>query len=174
MPLTDPQRATLLKAINPNRVKKDPRGFSHVEAFDVIAHLTRVFGFEGWDKDVKSLSCIFDDHVEWTTRGGEKKQGWDVAYACVVRLIVKTVDGRELTHSEDAATGSATHQPTHADAHDLAIKDAVSSALKRCAKDLGDQFGLSLYADGMTDAFVNKVIPYEQTPPGRIREENGL
>lgn len=165
MPLTDPQREVMLKPINPARVKKNPRGFSHLEAFDVIAHLSRVFGFEGHDKEIKSLQPIFET---------EKDGKWTVAYSCVMRLTIKTTDGRELKHTEDASTGSAINQPSRADAHDLAIKDAVSSALKRCAKDLGDQFGLSLYADGRTDAIVNKVVPYEQTPAGRIREENGL
>ena len=32
-------------------------------------------------------------------------------------------------------------------AHDLAMKSAISQALKRCAANLGDQFGLSLYSD---------------------------
>ena len=59
-------------------------------------------------------------------------------------------DGNPVAVIEDAATGSAQNMPSPADAFDFAIKNAVSYALKRCAKDLGDQFGLSLYNKGQT------------------------
>src|SRR5206468_12576286 len=45
-------------------------------------------------------------------------------------------------------TGTSPNLPDYGDAHDFAAKNAVSYALKRCATDLGDQFGLSLYNKG--------------------------
>ena len=62
---------------------------------------------------------------------------------------------------EDVGTGEAINQPSRGDAHDLALKSAVSGALKRCAKDLGDQYGLGLYDKGSLEPTVRKVIAYD-------------
>lgn len=63
------------------------------------------------------------------------------------------------TYTESAA-GGATNFPDskRADAHDFAIKTAESQAMKRCAMNLGDQFGLSLYAKAAADAVVGTVL----------------
>jgi hypothetical protein len=39
----------------------------------------------------------------------------------------------------------------------MAIKTAETQALKRCAINLGDQFGLSLYRNGSTAPLVRKL-----------------
>jgi hypothetical protein len=44
------------------------------------------------------------------------------------------------------------------DVHDMAIKTAESQALKRCATNLGDQFGLSLYRNGSADPVVTVTL----------------
>lgn len=149
------QRDTLLQPIKPHRVSKDGKGFSHVEAYEIKAHLNRLFGFEGWSTHIDSLSCFMEDGGD---RGPDSK--WTVGYLCTMTLTVgdKT--------SSDASTGDATNQKSRADAHDLAVKSAVSGALKRCATALGDQFGLSLYAKGSMEALVKRVIPYEEEPDG--------
>ena len=146
MEFTDEQRKILLQPIKPHRVSKDGKGFSHVEAYEIKAHLNRVFGFEGWGTSIESLKCLFED---------EKDGKWTVAYLCTMRLWV---GGKT---SADASTGDATNQRSRADAHDLAVKSAVSGALKRCATALGDQFGLSLYNKGSMEPLVGRVIPYE-------------
>lgn len=152
MSLTREQVETLLRPINPRRVLK-AQNQSHVAAFDVIAHLSRVFGFGGWSNDVVSLELVHE-HIS-----GEppKARAW-VTYRCMMRLTIFDADGNEVCHFEDAATGSAQNMPTVGDAHDFAVKNAVSYALKRCAKNLGDQFGLSLYNKGATSALVGKTL----------------
>lgn len=152
--LSPRQREILLEPIKDYRVKTDNSGMSYLEGYEVIAHLSRIFGFENWDKHVTSLDLVFEESQEKNNR-----VGWWVCYRCTVRLVI---NGGQII-KEDAGTGSAQNQPSRADAHDLAIKSAVTDALKRAAKDLGDQFGLSLYHKGSTDALVRKVIPYE--PP---------
>ena len=49
MSLNTKQNEQLLRGINPKRVLP-LRGQSHLAGWDVKAHLTRIFGFEGWDK----------------------------------------------------------------------------------------------------------------------------
>lgn len=160
MSLTRAQVETLLRPIRPHRVMQ-AQGQSHVAAFDVIAHLNRVFGFGGWDKEILSLDLVHEFHTdpELKSDGSVKNLGrWWVTYGCTMRLTVKDPDGHIVSVHEDAATGSAQNQNGPADGHDLAMKNAVSYALKRCAKDLGDQFGLSLYNKGQTGALVGKTL----------------
>lgn len=166
MSLITEQIATLLKKIAPQRVKADNKGHSHLPAYDVIAHLNRVFGFGGWDKTILALDIVHERSTEPQLKRKQKAsdpdefdQGrWWVTYSCRMRLTIKDPVGNKVATYEDAATGSAQNMPSPADAYDFAIKNAVSYALKRCAKDLGDQFGLSLYNKGMTDALVRNTL----------------
>ena len=154
--LSQKQRDTLLSPVKADRVRQ-VQGMSHLEGYEVIAHLNRVFGFEGWDKEIE-YSVVFED-------SDEARKRWWVCYSAKCRLTIKDPEGNVVTVKEDAATGSALNQPSRADAHDLALKTAVTDALKRAAKDAGDQFGLSLYRKGSTDALVKVVIPYDE--PGQ-------
>jgi recombination DNA repair RAD52 pathway protein len=146
--LSAQQREQLYKPINPDRVATRQGKFSYLETFDVLAHLTRIFGFEGWDKEVDA-DLLFET---------EKDGKWTVAYRAKCRLTVRDTDGFSAMVHEDMATGSAMNQPSRADAHDLALKSAVSDSLKRAAKDLGNQFGLSLYDSGSTASVVGRSL----------------
>ena len=73
-------------------------------------------------------------------------------YRCIGRLTVGD------TTYEDASVGDSTNQVSPGDAHDLAVKSAVSGALKRCAVNLGTQFGLSLYAGGATHDVIRVLV----------------
>lgn len=153
--LTREQVTQLLAPIRPIRVLKDPRGMSHVSQQDVTAHLTRVFGFGNFDTEVIHLDLVFEDPY---VRNGEPVAGkYNVCYRCHFRLTVKNPDGSYLAHYEDASCGDAQNQ-NRQDAHDLAMKSAISTAKKRCAINLGDQFGLSLYNKGQMTALVKGTL----------------
>lgn len=160
MSLTRAQVDTLLNPIKARRVMQ-AQGQSHVAAFDIIAHLTRIFGFGGWSKEILDLSIVHERSTdpELAPNGQPKNQGrWWVTYSCTMRLTIFDPDGNPVAVIEDAATGSAQNMPSPADAFDFAIKNAVSYALKRCAKDLGDQFGLSLYNEGQTAPLIGRTL----------------
>lgn len=176
--LTNAQRNVLLRPIDGWRVM-EKEGQSHLAAFDVIAHLNRVFGFEGWDKEILSLELVYE-HVgqrevnhardckrqpDCRCRNAKTVAAVSVGYRCTLRLTLRNPDGEVVRVVEDAAMGTATNQRDMGDAHDLAVKSAVSYALKRCAKDLGDQFGLSLYNKGQESAVVMRVFPYGDDGP---------
>lgn len=148
------QHAQLLKGVNPNRVGKDGKGFSHMEAYEIRAHLNRVVGFALWSADLTDLALIFalDSNGKHT-----------VCYRATMRLTVCAPDGTVLATYTEAATGEAKNQPHQGDAHDLAIKTAESQAFKRCAVNLGDNFGLSLYAKGSVAPLVRATLV---DPPG--------
>jgi len=161
--LTPAQVAALLKPIKPHRVMQ-ANGQSHIPAYDVAAHLTRIFGFGGWDKEILSLDLIAEDAVE-KTGGKGKYVAWTVTYSCTLRLTIKDAEGNVIARWEDGACGTGNAQPQRGEAHDLAMKSAISYALKRCAAfGLGDQFGLSLYNKGNVNTLIGTtlVVPEEE------------
>lgn len=172
---TDHQRQILLSPIDGFRVK-DLDGQSHLAAWDVAAHLNRVFGFEGWDKEILSLELVYEHVGQRTIRPRNKEPftvpACSVGYRCTMRLTLRNPAGEVVRVVEDAAMGTATNQRDLGDAHDLAVKSAVSYALKRCAKDLGDQFGLSLYNGGQQSACVQVVWPYAEDKQAQGFEVN--
>lgn len=152
MSLTARQQEILLKGINPNRIAKRQGGggkaLSYLEAWDVKAHLNRIFGFLNWSADVLSAELAFEEKTD--------KGSWNIGYKVILCL---RVNGASYT---EAAVGSAT-LPQRGEAHDMAVKTAESDALKRAAINLGDQFGLSLYNNGSTAPVVGTVLTMEES-----------
>ncbi|MGW2739164.1 Rad52/Rad22 family DNA repair protein [Streptomyces sp. NPDC001288] len=147
--------------INPRRVRTLNK-LSHLEAWDVRRQLIRIFGFGGFSIETLSLDLVHENanpnHRKKNKAGeeyGDPYTAWTIVYRAQVRLTVFDIHGREISHFEDGAAGDAVNQPSVGDAHDMAMKTAFSQALKRCAVNLGDQFGLSLYNDGSRDAVVS-------------------
>jgi recombination DNA repair RAD52 pathway protein len=153
----------LLRPIDPSRVGKDGKGFSHVEAWDIRRTMNAIFGFGEWSADVTDMQLIYEEAKEVTG-----KTRWSVAYRA--RCSV-TVWG--AVYAEWAA-GDATNYPSRADAHDQALKTAESQAFKRCCVNLGDQFGLSLYNGGSMTASVQEVVGREHADDGKAEEWRGL
>ena len=150
--VTPDQTTRLLRPIRAGRVF-EKQGHAHVAGWDISAHLTRMFGFAKWEKEILTLELLSEVPVEKNGR-----TGWYVTWRCTLQLRVFDAHGRLIWRNEDAATGSAQNQPHLHDAHDLAMKNAVTYALKRCAKDLGDQFGLSLYNKGQIAPVVGMTL----------------
>ncbi|WP_306358735.1 MULTISPECIES: Rad52/Rad22 family DNA repair protein [unclassified Nocardia] len=156
MPFTAHQVEQLLRPINVNRIARDDKQKSYLPQQDVLAHLVRTFGFGHFDFELLSLEFVFEQqHV--TKDGKEPRGRFDVCYRAVMRLTVRDPDGNPVCRYEDGSCGDASNL-TRADAHDLAMKAAISTAKKRCAIALGDQFGLSLYNKGQTDALVRVTL----------------
>ena len=138
MPINEIQRTQLLKPLNSIRVAtrgQAGRQLSYLEAWDVKAHLIRIFGFGGWSWQVHSAELAFEDKNE--------KGQWNVGYKVVGELRIHDLN---CAYTE-AAVGSSS-LPQRGEAHDMAVKTAESDALKRAAINLGTQFGLSLYNNG--------------------------
>lgn len=145
--LTPEQLTMLLTPLNPTRVKQH-KGNAHLEAWDVRRWLTRIFGFAGWDDDILSMECIHSVTSPIGSDPSPLKHRCTAVYRVTMRLTVKDQQGNVLGHWDDGATGEGINQVSVGDAHDLALKAALSQALKRCAVNLCDQFGLSLYNEG--------------------------
>lgn len=147
------QIGVLLAPIKEHRVGRDGKGYSHVEAYELRAHLNRLFGFCRWSADVLSQELVFEDGKQ---DGARTK--WTVCYHTVLRLTVNAPDGTLLATYTEGAMGDAQNQPSRADAHDLAAKTSASQAFKRCCMNLGDSFGLSLYRGGSMEPLVKVTL----------------
>ena len=151
--LTDEQVKRLLAPINPARVLGLSKGrttLSYVAQHDIRAHLNRIFGFARWSTDVLETQFMWEEKVT-LSNGGE---GWVACYTATVKVTVFAPDGVELAHYTDSHASGNMPNPERAEAHALALTTAVSTAMKRAATCLGDQFGLSLYNKGQRSAFV--------------------
>lgn len=156
MNLNEQQYEQLLKPLNPSRVAKRQqagRSLSYLEAWDVKAHLNRIFGFLNWSADVIESSLAFEDQNE--------KGQWQVGYKVTLRL---SFPDNYASYTE-CAVGSAS-LPQRGEAHDMAIKTAESDALKRAAINLGTQFGLSLYDNGNLKDVIHMTL---DRPQGDVR-----
>lgn len=141
--LTPQQYSMLLAPLKRQRVGKNDKGHAHMEAWDIRRHLTRIFGFGGWSEEI--LTCELVQQIDIAPTSPTARTRYTVVYRATLRLTIRYVDGTVMAVFEDGACGDSSNQPKLGDAHDNAMKTALSQALKRCAVNLGDQFGLSLY-----------------------------
>lgn len=170
--LTDTQLQALLAAINPNRVSSrnvGGRDLSYVESWDIRAALIRVFGFGGFcieTVEAKVLD-IRDDGRQGIyppthrTKANQHKTPYAMAQA-TVRLTVFGIgpEGQDAVYSASAVGSNDGY--TIGDIVGNALKTAESDALKRCAINLGTQFGLSLYQNGSKTDVVRNVLQPDQ------------
>lgn len=161
--LTAGQYNFLLRSLDKARVGKNAKGFAHMEAWDIRRTLTRAFGFGGWNQEAWS-DLVTQIDIKPAQETG--KMRYTVVYRSKVRLTIKFPDGQTCAVYEASACGDSANQPSCGDAHDNALKTAESQALKRCAINLGDQFGLSLYNGESVDAVINGTL----APPPAVAD----
>jgi Rad52/22 family double-strand break repair protein len=152
------QYAYLLNPIRSNRIAHRSQGgkdLSYLESWDVRAHLIRIFGFGNFDLDMLDYHLVYQRDIE--IGRDNPKPGWEVAYSARMSLTVR-VDGEELCRYTEAAVGSASGSVDLGGLHDNALKTAASDAMKRCAINLGTQFGLSLYDNGSRNDVVRTTL----------------
>lgn len=181
MSFTDKQLEVLAKPLNSSRVAKrrgDGKELSYLEAWDVKAHLIRVFGYGNFDVEVLEYHPVFEREYESTATPPVPMI--EIAYSARVRLTIYTPEtpagkgepwrSTVATYTEVAIGQANVRQSSgsRGDAHDNAIKQAESDALKRCAINLGNQFGLSLYDNGSTQDVVKGTL----LDPPKVKTED--
>lgn len=115
------------------------RSLSYIEAWHAIAEANRIFGFDSWNRETTDMKLV--DQVEMKTRAG--RDAWRVAYTAQVRVEVVAAGNRSISRS-----GTGFGQGIDADlglAHESAVKEAESDAMKRALMTFGNPFGLALY-----------------------------
>ncbi len=108
---------------------------SYVESWYVIGQLNEVFGFDGWDRETTRLDLIQQD----TNQNGKAR----VAYTAQCVLTIRFPEGQVVRRVGTGFGNGFDSDPGKA--HESAIKEAESDAMKRAAMTLGNRFGLALY-----------------------------
>jgi len=167
------QYATLMKPLNGTRVasrKQGGKNLSYLESWDVRAHLIRVFGFGNFDVELVDYGFVHQREY----KSAQDKEMVEVIWRAKVQLTIRDAEGNHLARYTEGAVG-ATSGPENmiGEHHDNALKTAESDALKRCAINLGTQFGLSLYNDGSRNDVVKGtlVVPEGYVKPGPTPEQ---
>jgi recombination DNA repair RAD52 pathway protein len=101
----------------------------------VIAEANRIFGFDAWTRETTEIRCVSERE---RGIGRDQKPGWGVTYIARVRVMVDGLarEGCGAGHGIDTDLGLA---------HESAIKEAETDAMKRALMTFGNPFGLALY-----------------------------
>ena len=150
MSFSDSQNHELAAKLSPANVKSRQQGgskVSYIEGWHVIAEANRIFGFDNWTRETIDIKCVSEKEREI---GSSKAPGWGVTYICKARVIVGGVarEGCGAGHGIDRDLGQA---------HESAIKEAETDAMKRAFMTFGNPFGLALY--DKTQASVGEDAP---------------
>jgi DNA recombination protein Rad52 len=166
-PFDEEQIAWLREPLARNHVKSRQQAghtLSYIEGWVTIAEANRIFGFGGWDRETVECRCISERE---TMMGANKdRPGWRVAYVARVRITVRA--GGQAIVREGTGYGSGIDADDGA-AHESAVKEAETDAMKRGLMTFGNPFGLALY--DKTQAEVEPVASRSRTPTAPQQQE---
>jgi len=115
---------------------------SYLEGWQVIAEANRIFGFDGWQRETIALRCV---HQSERLIGEEQRPGWGVTYTARVRISVSASSaGQPALIREGCGAGHGIDTDL-GQAHESALKEAETDAMKRALMTFGNAFGLALY-----------------------------
>jgi DNA repair and recombination protein RAD52 len=137
MTFTTDQIALLKAPLDRSHVKQRAqagRQLSYIEGWHAIAEANRIFGFAEWARELRDIRQL-----------GEPREGdgkWRVAYMATVRITV-AVEGGAVVR-DGTGYGSGIDRDLGS-AHESALKEAETDAMKRALMTFGNPFGLALY-----------------------------
>jgi len=137
------QLAALSAPLDRANVRQREQGRSKVhylEGWQVIAEANRIFGFDGWQRQTIAVCCVAQAE---RLIGREQKPGWGVTYTARVRVTV-TAGGLHPLVREGSGAGHGIDVDL-GQAHESALKEAETDAMKRALMTFGNPFGLALY-----------------------------
>jgi DNA recombination protein Rad52 len=109
------------------------RTLSYIEGWHAIAEANRIFGFDAWDRQTMAIKCVWEGT-------------WQGKYRCayVARVRVKVRAGEGEICREGCGSGQGRGN-SPGEAHESALKEAETDAMKRALTTFGNPFGLALY-----------------------------
>ena len=113
---------------------------NYLEGWQVIAEANRIFGFDGWQRQTIAVRCVAQAE---RLIGRDQKPGWGVTYTARVRVTV-TAGGLPPLIREGSGAGHGIDVDL-GQAHESALKEAETDAMKRALMTFGNPFGLALY-----------------------------
>ena len=123
------------------RQREQGRGkVAYVEGWFAVAEANRIFGFDGWQRQTIAVRCVAQAE---RTIGRDQKPGWGVTYTAGVRVTV-TAGGLTPLVREGSGAGHGIDVDL-GQAHESALKEAETDAMKRALMTFGNPFDLALY-----------------------------
>jgi len=142
MTFTADQLEMLTAPLDKARVATREQGgktLSYIEAWHAIAEANRIFGFGQWDRETVELRQLGEPRVTQDKYGKDQMR---VGYSARVRITVRA--GDSVIVREGCGFGAGIDKDTD-QAHESALKEAESDAMKRALMTFGNPFGLALY-----------------------------
>lgn len=140
MGFTDTQIADLEAKLDGGKVKTRQQAgqtLSYIEGWHAIAEANRIFGHDAWNRETVHCECVWSG--ERKTKSGERPAA---SYIARVRITVLAGDNVIVREGTGAGSGFGFD---HGEAHESAIKEAETDAMKRALMTFGNPFGLALY-----------------------------
>ena len=143
--LSPEQAAALAAPLNRANVQtrsQAGRSLNYLEGWVAIREANRIFGFDGWQRETIELRCVSESQ---RPIGRDQKPGWGVTYIARVRIRLGSQasgapslvrEGSGAGHGIDVDLGLA---------HESALKEAETDAMRRALMTFGNPFGLALY-----------------------------
>lgn len=113
------------------------RQLSYIEGWWAISEANRIFGYDGWLRETVLIQKVAE-HERQLKSG----MGWSVSYIAKVKVTVGSIGGGLVR--EGVGAGHGMDKDLGA-AHESAIKEAETDAMKRALMTFGNPFGLALY-----------------------------
>lgn len=140
MTFTPEQIGHLEAKLSPTAVKEreqSGRKLSYIEGWHAIAEANRIFGFDAWNRETLDIRCVAE-FPRKIGRPPNQRDGHGVSYVVRVRVTIGIIvrEGVGAGHGIDVDLGLA---------HESAIKEAETDAMKRALMTFGNPFGLALY-----------------------------
>ena len=109
------------------------RTLSYIEGWHAIAEANRIFGFDAWDRQTLAIKGVWEGT-------------WQGKYACayVARVRIKVRAGEGEICREGCGSGQGRGNAP-GEAHESALMEAETDAMKRALTTFGNPFGLALY-----------------------------
>jgi DNA recombination protein Rad52 len=145
---TEEQIIALKAKLDPEAVKtrsQAGRKLSYLEGWQVIREANRIFGFGHWDRTVQELRMVNETE---RNIGRDRKKGWGVSYICRVEIKVYSMKPDYVGVLPVIRHGTGSGHGIDMDlglAHESAVKEAETDAMKRALMTFGNPFGLALY-----------------------------
>jgi len=122
-----------LKAAHVRTRQENGTELSYIEGWFTIAEANRIFGFDGWNRETVDSVCV------WQGRTGGRRVCY---YTAKVKVSVPAAGGTIVREGSGFGGGSGDNP---GEAHEMAIKEAETDAMKRAFVTFGNRFGLALY-----------------------------
>ena len=138
------------------------RSLNYLEGWVAIREANRIFGFDGWQRETIELRCVSESQ---RPIGREQKSGWGVTYIARVRIrLGNQASGAPTLVREGTGAGHGIDVDLGL-AHESALKEAETDAMKRALMTFGNPFGLALYDKQQRQ--VTSSVREERAPQGQ-------